>query len=129
MRPERRVSACGGRGSFRLPVPFLLRRFCLAAGAALGLLTFSVTSLRLPGLPLPALADGGASPASPIPDDVRAAIDEALRAKAGKLANEKDANGQQLKRGTYSKDFHRIDDDTYIVAFHRDIASSDKLLT
>jgi Peptidase family M1 domain len=63
----------------------------------------------------PARADDAA-----VPDKVRTAIEDVLKDKASKLADEKDGAGYGYKRGTYSKAFHRVDDTTYLVAFFQD---------
>src|SRR5262245_25888843 len=62
-----------------------------------------------------------------IPFDVRSGLEETLQAKVKALLAEKDKEGQPYRRGSFSKQFHKIDEDTYTVAFHRDTASRDRM--
>jgi hypothetical protein len=43
-----------------------------------------------------------------------------LRKKAADLLSQKDKNGVSTKRGTYSKNFRKVDDSTYAATFHVD---------
>ena len=70
-----------------------------------------------------------AGQASDVPEEVRNGIDPVLKEKVKKLLDEKDANGQPFKRGSWSKNFRKVDDSTWLVAFHRDTASPDRLRT
>ena len=55
-----------------------------------------------------------------VPDKVRVGIEDVLKDKASKLADEKNSAGYGYKRGTYSKALHKVDDSTYRVAFFQD---------
>lgn len=64
-----------------------------------------------------------------IPSDVRSELEGVLQDKVKALRDEKDKTGQPYRRGSFSKFFHKVDEDTYQVAFHRDSAGKDRLLT
>lgn len=92
-----------------------------------------VASLAVCGLLAVTAAPRAADDA--VPEKTRTAIEDLLKDKASKLADEKDAAGYGFKRGTYSKVFHKVDDATYRVAFFQDTIlpaeadSSRRLLT
>jgi hypothetical protein len=52
--------------------------------------------------------------------DTRKAIEAVLKKRAGDLLAEKDKDGISHKRGTYSKDFKRVDATTYLATFNVD---------
>jgi hypothetical protein len=56
-------------------------------------------------------------------------IEDMLKAKASALLSEKDADGHSFKRGNYSHAFHKVDDATCTVTFHRHTALGDEMLT
>lgn len=64
-----------------------------------------------------------------VPYEVRRPIENLLKAKAAALLDERNADGVQFRRGTYSRTFHRVDDSTYTVSFNRDTAGKDDLVT
>ncbi len=73
------------------------------------------------GAPLRADAEG--------PGDVRTALEDVLKTKVSRLLNEKNEIGASFKRGSYSRNFKKVDEATYQVTFHQDTASKDQLTT
>src|SRR5207249_3957455 len=64
-----------------------------------------------------------------VPEDIRTALEAAMTAKMSTLFDEKNEDGQLYKRGTFSRQFRKVDDETYQVTSHRDTASKDALTT
>jgi hypothetical protein len=55
-----------------------------------------------------------------VPPDVRQGIEDVLKKKAADLLGQKDKNGVSTKRGTYSRNFRKVDASTYLATFHVD---------
>jgi hypothetical protein len=64
----------------------------------------------------------------PIPWQLQGEIEDVLDAKLAKLVNDKSLEGVNL-RGTYSKDFRKVDESTFHVSFHQDTAEEEWLKT
>jgi hypothetical protein len=84
---------------------------------------FSVMAMTL----APVVAVVAAEPE--IPAQTREGLEWALRDLVEILIADKDDNGWTYRRGTSSKNFERVDDDTYRVTWHEDTASEDRLKT
>src|SRR5262245_12672453 len=82
-------------------------------------LRISRRSLVITSLVL-ALAVPAAVAADSVPADVQRGIESVLRQKASDLLSQKDKDGVNTKRGTYSKSYRKIDDSTYAATFHVD---------
>src|SRR5262245_5963790 len=75
-------------------------------------------------------AEEAASPdIAPVPPETQRDIEDALKAKVSSLLNDKNDRGVSYKRGTYSKDFRKIDDTTYHATFHVDTADVGSMKT
>ena len=66
---------------------------------------------------------------SNLPYELRVALEQPLKKKLSDLANEKNAEGQSYRRGTYSRNFRKVDDSTFQVTLHRDSAAEETLTT
>ncbi|MFQ5719969.1 MAG: hypothetical protein ACE5IK_10525, partial [Acidobacteriota bacterium] len=64
-----------------------------------------------------------------IPYALKQALEVPLKARIDNLLRARDDDNNPYKRGTYSKHFMRIDDDTYQVVFHLDTAMPDHMTT
>jgi hypothetical protein len=62
-----------------------------------------------------------------IPDDVRKALESAMQDKVGALLKEKDAAGNNFKRGSYSRFFRKVDDSTYKTALLQDTVTGNQM--
>jgi hypothetical protein len=76
----------------------------------------------------------GPSPASAritgdLDPQLQADLEAAVRAKVSELLAEKDESGISYKRGSYSKSFRKIDDETFQASFHQDTAGKDQVKT
>ena len=74
--------------------------------------TFLTIMLAVAATPLVRAIDDG------VPPDVREGIETVLRKKAADLLSQKDKDGVNTKRGTYSRSFRKIDASTYLATFH-----------
>jgi hypothetical protein len=61
--------------------------------------------------------------------ELRSELSAAMQQKLRELSNIKDANGNENVRGTYSKDFRKVDDDTYMTSVHVDTAEPTTMIT
>src|SRR5262245_56693531 len=69
----------------------------------------------------PAPGDFGEKPSR----DVQAALEAAMSARVGKFLDEKNSDGLPTKRGTFSRRFRKVDNDTYQVTMHKDTVRDD----
>jgi hypothetical protein len=67
--------------------------------------------------------------ADEIDPQLQADLEAALRAKVGELLAAKDEAGKPYRRGSFSKSFRKVDDDTYQASFHQDTAGKDQVKT
>src|SRR5215475_4690417 len=75
------------------------------------------------------LAPSRAEEETGVPPPVRHQIENLLNAKVSSLLSERNADGNFYKRGTWSRQLHRIDESTYKVGFLLDTAEPDALET
>ncbi|MFQ5671145.1 MAG: M1 family metallopeptidase [Acidobacteriota bacterium] len=74
-------------------------------------------------------AGPGPFAAARLPHALQASLEEPLKARVAALLAEKNQQGASFKRGSYSRNFLKVDDATYQVSFHQDTAKKDRLLT
>jgi hypothetical protein len=60
---------------------------------------------------------------------LRQELEHPLKTRASDIYDEKNEEGRRYQRANYAKDFHKVDAETYQVAFTKDIASKDKMRT
>ena len=90
----------------------------LAFCVSMTVIAFSLT----PQVMATALAD------DPVPPEVRDGIQAALQSRVTALMTEKNADGVPLKRGYYSRLYHKVDDNTYKVSFKIDTALKENMV-
>jgi hypothetical protein len=119
------------------------------AGAWLVLQAAPVIGESAPAFQEPAKPPEGQDPASPpepsaeppapssaddvvdsdVPFDLRQQLEIPLQKKVAELRAKTDAEGMHNERGSYMKRFVKVDDDTYHVVLHRNIAGPEELTT
>ena len=99
------------------------------SGCARGRRFFTLCSLvvavALVALPVSA-AD---AVADQLPYELRSQLERALRARLGEIASEKNDDGVNHKRATFSRNYRKVDDDTYLASMHVDTAGKETLTT
>ena len=73
------------------------------------------------------VAHAETSDAADLPAMLRQDLEGVLKKKIADLLAQKDESGNGFKRGSYSKNFKKVDDSTYQVVFHQDTAGNDRL--
>lgn len=64
-----------------------------------------------------------------LPVGLRAELEAALKAKVSSLVAEKDSEGYSFRRAAYSKNFRKVDENTYLATMHRDTIERDTVKT
>ena len=95
------------------------------------LLTWMICLLAAAGFATAAEPPAGASGSddSGLSINLRRALEAPLRKEVSKLLAEKDADGHRFRRGTFSRNFKKVDDSTYEVTFHQDTAMGGSMTT
>ncbi len=95
------------------------------------LLTWMICLLAAAGFATAAEPPAGASGSddSGLSINLRRALEAPLRQEVSKLLAEKDADGHRFRRGTFSRNFKKVDDSTYEVTFHQDTAMGVNMTT
>jgi hypothetical protein len=62
-----------------------------------------------------------------LPPEVQAGLVSAMEAKVTALIEQKDANGNSYMRGTFSRAFKKVDDNTYTTSMNRDTVTADRM--
>ena len=92
------------------------------------MLRFVLPALIGLGLLLPAAA-ADAEGVEGVDEEALRSIELLMQQRVAELYKEKNQDGLRYRQGRYSHNYEKVDEDTYLIPFHRDTAIGDSMLT